>query len=1225
MSLRTLVGLLLLLAAAANTAHAQPGRSFGRSGGVFDLIRTERVRQDLKFTEGELAEIAKIEAEGVPNQFQLIKPVAEENPDADGDTLRRLAAEREQAEWRKAEDRVAELLGGDRAERLRRHLWEEAGPNALTRHDVAEYLELDEPTRTRLAELDAEYQSARRSFGRRPSDEERAELRTEWQEKFAAALTAEQRKKWASASVRSDAKSTEATGELTAELDQPNDENSATENAQPTPDPAQPTTKSNPSPAAPRTARVADGGSPLATFEPSGNRARDPKAPFSFNFRNAPWDDVLELFAEQANLTLDPEVVPPGEFNYIDRKSFNATEALDVLNGYLLPKGFVLVRRDDFLVCVDLQGEIPPNMVPNVTVEELSKRGRNELVSVVIPLSGENADPGRTAEEVKAVLGAYGKADPLSVAKAIVVRDTAGNAARIARWLTNIDDVDLQALEFKRFVLENIAATEAEPIIREQLGVGTGVRNVSIGGSYRSSSLGNGGPPGTAFVQSGRGGSDDDRRRMFYEMMKRRREEEERRRDDGRSSSSRSSSSSSSGKVQISVDPRTNALLMTASRLQLMLAEKIIEAIDVPPDGAYEPIESSGPYLRVYKVDNADAGEVAKTITAIHEGIVVNEDRSADTIHIWGDDEVQREAATLIRELDGLGSTQQVSVIPLARMDPLAATTMIRSMFLKDGENAPTVEADLYGRRLVVRASLPQITQIKSMLAQLGEDGNPESRFSATGTGRVRQLSLSGRDPDELLPLIEKLWNASNDQSVRIVPNNRPAVRRRYPESSDRSLEPRELRGTRPSESERSEAPTTPSEEADDSTDAVLPEDGDDVNTTLQPISVQDTAPPKPDGDATSSKGIAITPSGDGLVIVSDDEEALDRLEVFVDTLTRAVPPATQWNVFYLRTADATETATMLEQLIPSASVSSSLSTADQGMLGSLTSGITSMGSSLMELSGLENAMITTNTLRIVPDIRSNSLFVAGPPQSVDMVEELLDVLDEDELPDSLRDRRPGTIPVEYADVDDVADIVREVYRDYMVDTRQQQGGRGANPLQMLMQQGGNQRSGRGRQQSDDARLTLSVDNRTSQLIVSANDALFREIQALVTRLDEDARLAKPTTRIVPLQYADTIVVQNALTSLIPKVHVGGTPSRRPSPQPSQPQAGDRDRGGDGDRDAMRQFFEQRMRERMQGGGQRPPGANGGAFPGGPRGDSRGGDFRGPRGGADGGGRRGRG
>lgn len=96
----------------------------------------------------------------------------------------------------------------------------------------------------------------------------------------------------------------------------------------------------------------------------------------SFNFQHAAWADVLKTFAELAGLTLDLNVVPPGTFNYFDEKEYMPEEALDVINGYLLQKGYVLVRRDQFLVVVNIDDPIPPNLVPKVKVSDLPSCGK---------------------------------------------------------------------------------------------------------------------------------------------------------------------------------------------------------------------------------------------------------------------------------------------------------------------------------------------------------------------------------------------------------------------------------------------------------------------------------------------------------------------------------------------------------------------------------------------------------------------------------------------------------------------------------------------------------------------------------------------------------------------------------------------------------------------------------------------------------------------------------
>jgi hypothetical protein len=127
----------------------------------------------------------------------------------------------------------------------------------------------------------------------------------------------------------------------------------------------------------------------IGDFSPSsgaakrdGNNSRQKL--LSFKFVKAPWTMVLEKFAKEADLTLDPDETPPGTFTYTDDRLFTPTEALDVINGYLLKRGFLLIRRDQFLVVWNIDSPPPPNLVPLVSVDDLAKRGRNEYVSVLL-------------------------------------------------------------------------------------------------------------------------------------------------------------------------------------------------------------------------------------------------------------------------------------------------------------------------------------------------------------------------------------------------------------------------------------------------------------------------------------------------------------------------------------------------------------------------------------------------------------------------------------------------------------------------------------------------------------------------------------------------------------------------------------------------------------------------------------------------------------------------
>jgi len=156
----------------------------------------------------------------------------------------------------------------------------------------------------------------------------------------------------------------------------------------------------------------------VATFG-GASTATGPADKLKFTFVQAPWADVITLFADSAGLTWDREVTPPGTFTYSDPKEYTATEALNVLNGALLQKGFLLVRRDRFAVILNLDNPIPSNVVETVPISALSKRAANELVRVVMTLEGKDSD--KAAEEVEPLLGPQGKVSSLSVANSIVV------------------------------------------------------------------------------------------------------------------------------------------------------------------------------------------------------------------------------------------------------------------------------------------------------------------------------------------------------------------------------------------------------------------------------------------------------------------------------------------------------------------------------------------------------------------------------------------------------------------------------------------------------------------------------------------------------------------------------------------------------------------------------------------------------------------------------------
>ena len=146
------------------------------------------------------------------------------------------------------------------------------------------------------------------------------------------------------------------------------------------------------------------------TREAGGGAVAETKPPAAptlhFQFRFEPWKDVLDWFAQKADLSLVMDQPPQGTFNYTDERGYTPAEALDILNSVLTTKGYMLIRHGRMLMLVNLEDPIPANLVPTVPVESLDTRGEFDLVSVLFNL--EQLKPEEAEAEVNKLRGPQG-------------------------------------------------------------------------------------------------------------------------------------------------------------------------------------------------------------------------------------------------------------------------------------------------------------------------------------------------------------------------------------------------------------------------------------------------------------------------------------------------------------------------------------------------------------------------------------------------------------------------------------------------------------------------------------------------------------------------------------------------------------------------------------------------------------------------------------------------
>ena len=229
--------------------------------------------------------------------------------------------------------------------------------------------------------------------------------------------------------------------------------------------------------------------SPRAAEAAAGRPFIDPPGPakkaekLRFQFRYQPWKDVLDWFAQQADLSLVMDAQPPGTFNYSDTREYTPAEAIDLLNSVLQTKGYTLVRHDRMLMLVNLEDPIPENLVSTVPVESLDARGESELVNVQFNL--DKVRPEDVEADVQKLLGPQGSVKSLAKSQQLSVTDTVGRLRAVRDYLKRIEGPEgTMSAGLKTFHLKYARPEEVLAILRQLLDIPED-KNVAADGSIR--------------------------------------------------------------------------------------------------------------------------------------------------------------------------------------------------------------------------------------------------------------------------------------------------------------------------------------------------------------------------------------------------------------------------------------------------------------------------------------------------------------------------------------------------------------------------------------------------------------------------------------------------------------------------------------------------------------------------------------------------------------------
>lgn len=906
------------------------------------------------------------------------------------------------------------------------------------------------------------------------------------------------------------------------------------------------------------TAGVAEGGSAVDRAVARAESDRQ----LRFNFQGTGWGAVLDWFADEADLSLQIDQVPQGTVNFVDpERTYSVREGLDLLNRLLLSRGWALVRDGRMLRIIDLEAENAAKLIREtaelVTPQQFAERGDSDIVTCIFPLGG--IDPSNAREELAEMIGPWGDLVVLDSARRVKVTETVAKLRAIQEVLESATKTVAGVVTIS---LRHRTAEEVLELARPLLG-----------------------------LEAGANANDD---------------------------------------IRISVTLYGDRIFATGLPAKLALLQQIITEADEPleaadPDAAGEVAR---PELVTHSVTTADIDTVFQVLQTMLAGLPevrLAVDPKTNAIVASARPENQQLIRDTIAELEGRGTSFEI--INLKRLEPSQALLTINKFFgvSDEGGKGPTVDGDPVSGRLWVRGTPDEIATVKKLLAELeGDDG-----LGALGE-RIRILPYTGRAAEEAVSRLETLWGMTGRTNrIRTVSPSRgvsggglPERRLRANPPTGESQPSAGVPRTGPEDSRESEAsrpePSRP----------LGPPDARHWPTDRQHRFVaapQDagTATEDPPGETIRFQGadiiVQMTPSG--LVVASEDAEALDAFETLMQSL--AAPSGMQSElptIYWLKYIKADLAAELVSNILGGAE-SSAGSIADSvigGLGGGMLGGLLGMGGGGND-SGTRSILTASGSVNIIPDARLNALFVQANPIDLEFIDLILEKIDVQESPEEVETiARPALIPVIYQDAKEVAELVKAVYAEKIAGQGGNQGrgggggGQGGfSPQDFIaaLREGGGGRGGRGGRggggggvQSEPAKITVAVDTRSNSLVVTATPYDFEEIRRLVNTLDQQGMETEEGIAVVAIPGAvKPDVVKQALESML---------GRKPETASAATNRGDAARGGDAGRgggdagapspDELRRRIEFFRSLREGGGGTRGGfGGRGGGPPGG--------------------------
>ncbi len=620
-------------------------------------------------------------------------------------------------------------------------------------------------------------------------------------------------------------------------------------------------------------------------------------------------------------------------------------------------------------------------------------------------------------------------------------------------------------------------------------------------------------------------------------------------------------------KVVLETDLRSNSLIVSASKENFSIIEKILQQVDV----------KDAPFLEgnvgIFKVKHADVVKLASMLQDVLKGAqqfrqrvgpempvtVISDDRS-NTLIVSGSRDVLTQAESLVAKLDQPSDepTREIKPYALIHASAAKAADILTDLFQEKRRGgtggaqaaqgtAPFVRADETANVLIVAASQEDHKVVKSLIEHIDK--------KSEASQRMKIFPLEKAQAQDIQQVIQELYQQQRSTaggtssgrgagpgiSLSVDPSTNTLIVWAAPsEMEDISELVKQLDTANPREETRirifrlkqansedlakvlndilSGKGATRSSGRGSSSDSVLisyaqknKETGEDAIKKLVRRNVQ----------IVSEK---VTNS----LIVRASPDSLDMLEQLITSIDGIPPREVDTRVFHLVNADADQMVKVLEKLFK---------VGDQARRRSGGTGeeeqtvVTMAGAGLAAGLGGEGSPAGRQLLSFTPDTRTNSVIAAGTQEYLDIAEKLVRQLDEQEI----EDRSNTVYRVKFSKADDLEKALKNHFKN----------------ISQLYKELGNEEA---KLRQIEREVSVVADTKTNSLLVSASPRYEPQVMKMIAELDTPPPQVMIQVLMAEVTLDDSVEMglEFAVQDLLYSETVVADPTRNGMPQSSK-------------------------------------------------------------------------